>query len=70
MKDLNPLSSFLPKWEALMSKHVYLYSKTLSAEDLGALVERYHSAYGLPASVRMSAPDVTAQLAGVAGSSR
>ena len=42
-----------------MSKHVYLYSETLSAEDLAAMAERYHAAYGLPTALRTSAPDVT-----------
>src|ERR671918_1671368 len=43
-----------------MSRHVCIYSETLSAEDLDSLAERYHAAYGLPAAVRMSAPNLTA----------
>jgi len=42
-----------------MSKSVYLYSETLSAEALRTLAERYHTAYGLPAEVRLSSPQVT-----------
>ena len=42
-----------------MSKYVYLYSQTLSAEDLAVLADRYHADFDLPTAVQTTAPELT-----------
>lgn len=44
-----------------MSRQICVYSEKLSAEDLNALAKQYQTVFGLPAAVRTSGPQLTAQ---------